>query len=867
MRMNKELRVLLVEDNEDDERLLSFELKKSYQLTLKRVETKEDYLTEIKEFNPKIIISDYNLPSFNGIEALNIRQMEVPLTPFILVTGSINETTAVECMKAGADDYILKEHLNRLIPSIESAIEKKENQKTKISALDALKKSEETFLNIFNNSVIAIYVINKEGKFLEVNQAALDFYLCEREDLIGKNFSVVEADGKNDLNKITELMKLCMNGTPQQFEFWAKKKNGAVFPKTVKVEKGTYFGETVIFAYAVDITERKKAEETLKESEAFQKALIESSPLPFISIDLQGNVVTWNEAAEKVFGWTEEEVIGKPNPIIPPDKSEEFKSLSKFVLEGNSFSGKELKRIRKDGALISISLSTAPIYNSENKIIGVMASAEDITEKKKNDEQLRLLSTSVEQSPVGKVITDPQGVIQYVNKSFCRISGYAREEVIGKNPRMLQSGYHTKEFYENLWNTILSGKTWEGEFRNKRKNGELYWESAIISPIINEEGDITHFIEVKEDITEKRRIEKLIRSQNELLNVMFENIPVILWRSDPEINTVWYNKEFSKKIGWETKATSNINYMLEKCYPDPDYRKSVVAFMERADSSWKEFVLTNCEGRRVPCLWSNIKLKDGSLIGIGIDLTDRKEYERDLIEAKERAESADKLKTEFLAQMSHEIRTPINAVIGNHNLLRELVGKEFLDEYIDIFTGIESASRRIIRTIDLILNMAEIQSGSYLPDFSEINLEKGVFDRLIKEFKIPAELKKLDLVFESEIDNPVIVGDEYSIIQIFSNVIDNAVKYTNKGKVKIKICSDLNRIIVEISDTGIGISKEFMENLFDAFAQEEAGYSRSYDGNGLGLALVKKYCEINSAHIEAESEKNVGSTFRVIFNK
>jgi PAS domain S-box-containing protein len=867
MRMNKELRVLLVEDNEDDERLLSFELKKSYQLTLKRVETKEDYLTQIKEFNPKIIISDYNLPSFNGIEALNIRQMEVPLTPFILVTGSINETTAVECMKAGADDYIIKEHLNRLIPSIESAIEKKENQKTKISALDALKKSEETFLNIFNNSVIAIYVINKEGKFLEVNQAALDFYLCERKDLIGKNFSVVEADGKNDLNKITELMKLCMNGTPQQFEFWAKKKNGAVFPKTVKVEKGTYFGETVIFAYAVDITERKKAEETLKESEAFQKALIESSPLPFISIDLQGNVVTWNEAAEKVFGWTEEEVIGKPNPIIPPDKSEEFKSLSKFVLEGNSFSGKELKRIRKDGALISISLSTAPIYNSENKIIGVMASAEDITEKKKNDEQLRLLSTSVEQSPVGKVITDPQGVIQYVNKSFCKISGYAREEVVGKNPRMLQSGYHTKEFYENLWNTILSGKTWEGEFRNKRKNGELYWESAIISPIINEEGDITHFIEVKEDITEKRRIEKLIRSQNELLNVMFENIPVILWRSDPEINTVWYNKEFSKKIGWETKATSNINYMLEKCYPDPDYRKSVVSFMEKADSSWKEFVLTNCEGRRVPCLWSNIKLKDGSLIGIGIDLTDRKEYERDLIEAKEKAESADKLKTEFLAQMSHEIRTPINAVIGNHNLLRELVGKEFLDEYIDIFTGIESASRRIIRTIDLILNMAEIQSGSYLPDFSEINLEKGVFDRLIKEFKIPAELKKLDLVFESEIDNPVIVGDEYSIIQIFSNVIDNAVKYTNKGKVKIKICSDLNRIIVEISDTGIGISKEFMENLFDAFAQEEAGYSRSYDGNGLGLALVKKYCEINSAHIEAESEKNVGSTFRVIFNK
>ncbi|MAT57364.1 MAG: hypothetical protein CMF23_05280 [Ignavibacteriae bacterium] len=865
--MSNELRVLLVEDNEDDERLLSFELKKSYQLTLKRVETKEDYLTQIKEFNPKIIISDYNLPSFNGIEALNIRQMEVPLTPFILVTGSINETTAVECMKAGADDYILKEHLNRLIPSIESAIEKKENQKTKISALDALKKSEETFLNIFNNSVVAIYVINKEGKFLDVNQAALDFYLCEREDLIGKNFSVVDADGKNNLNKISELMKLCMSGIPQQFEFWAKKKNGVIFPKTVKVEKGSYFGKTVIFAYAIDITERKKAEETLKESEAFQKALIESSPLPFISIDLQGNVVTWNEAAEKVFGWTEEEVIGKPNPIIPPDKSEEFKSLSKFVLEGNSFSGKELKRIRKDGGLISISLSTAPIYNSENKIIGVMASAEDITEKKKNDEQLRLLSTSVEQSPVGKVITDPQGIILYVNNSFCKISGYSREEVIGKNPRILQSGYHPKEFYEKFWNTILSGKTWEGEFRNKRKNGELYWESAVISPIINEEGDITHFIEVKEDITEKRRIEKLIRSQNELLNVMFENIPVILWRSDPQINTVWYNKEFSKKIGWETKATSNINYMLEKCYPDPDYRKSVVAFMEKADSSWKEFVLTNCEGRRVPCLWSNIKLKDGSLIGIGIDLTDRKEYERDLIEAKEKAESADKLKTEFLAQMSHEIRTPINAVIGNHNLLRELVGKEFLDEYIDIFTGIESASRRIIRTIDLILNMAEIQSGSYLPDFSEINLEKGVFDRLIKEFKIPAELKKLDLVFESEIDNPVIVGDEYSIIQIFSNVIDNAVKYTNKGKVKIKICSDLNRIIVEISDTGIGISKEFMENLFDAFAQEEAGYSRSYDGNGLGLALVKKYCELNSAHIEAESEKNVGSTFRVIFNK
>ncbi|MBU1101392.1 MAG: PAS domain-containing protein [Bacteroidetes bacterium] len=251
------------------------------------------------------------------------------------------------------------------------------------------------------------------------------------------------------------------------------------------------------------------------------------------------------------------------------------------------------------------------------------------------------------------------------------------------------------------------------------------------------------------------------------------------------------------------------------------------------------------------------------------DIKKRKETESELIIAKEKAEVSDRIKSEFLAQVSHEIRTPINTLLSFTGLIRDELSDKVGDDLREGFGIIAASGGRIIRTIDLILNMSELQTKTYEPNITTFNLVEDILTELIEEFKIHTDKKGLELQFLNipDISKLTISKDRYSVSQIFVNLIDNAIKYTEEGEVKITVHTDTkDKICVEICDTGIGISDEYLPILFDSFSQEEQGYTRKFDGTGLGLALVKNYCAINNATIEVESKKGVGSTFRVTFN-
>ncbi|MCX7796998.1 MAG: PAS domain S-box protein [Melioribacter sp.] len=250
------------------------------------------------------------------------------------------------------------------------------------------------------------------------------------------------------------------------------------------------------------------------------------------------------------------------------------------------------------------------------------------------------------------------------------------------------------------------------------------------------------------------------------------------------------------------------------------------------------------------------------------DITERKDYEKELIEAKRKAEISDNLKSAFLSQMSHEIRTPLQKILGFVSLIKDYIEEitgPLNKEIDDYFSLISLSSKRLLRTIDTILNMSEIQTNSYKPIFVDRDLYP-LLKEIYEDFKQDAELKELDFIFLNFSRSTNVRVDEYSIIQIFENLLDNAIKYTKEGEVKIIINNDENnRLYVEVSDTGIGMSKEFISKLFKPFNQEEIGYTRRYDGLGLGLALVKKYCELNNALIDVKSEKNIGTTIRITF--
>jgi len=231
--------------------------------------------------------------------------------------------------------------------------------------------------------------------------------------------------------------------------------------------------------------------------------------------------------------------------------------------------------------------------------------------------------------------------------------------------------------------------------------------------------------------------------------------------------------------------------------------------------------------------------------------------------AKEKAEYSDKLKSQFLAQISHEIRTPLNGIITSLSILQMELEDAGLPELLTDFNKITNSSERIIRTIELILNMSEIQLGSYNYQPAELNVESTVLE-IVNNYKCKIKLKGLELntSFESNFN---VLLDKYSFEQIICNIIDNAYKFTQNGKIDIRLYDFEGKKKLEITDTGIGISEEYKAIMFKPFTQEDSGYTRAYDGNGLGLPLAKKYCELNNINLTIESKKDVGTSVSLVF--
>ena len=498
-----------------------------------------------------------------------------------------------------------------------------------------------------------------------------------------------------------------------------------------------------------DITDRIRMEAEVRESEEKFRLIFENA---FDGICIYTNdpdpnerkLIDCNEKYAAMAGRSREELlkIGKLQSLMVPFDDSTNKNRLESLERGIAFKGYS-SWIRPDKKENFIECVGVPVtWRGKSYTVGI---DRDITERKRTENELRKLSRAVEQIPISVVITDTNGNIEYINPKTTETSGYQLDEVVGKNPRIFSSREKPKHEYKTLWYTIKSGIEWRGELHNKKKNGELYWEYVLISPILNEKGEVTHFIAVKEDVTERKMI-------------------------------------------------------LE-----------------------------------------------------------------DLIEAKEKAEKSEKLKSEFLSLVSHEIRTPLVTIVSYSNLINEHFNDgniSILPEYLE---SLSVSGMRMQRTFDLIVNAAQVLTNNYEPKFKKLNLADDILLKVFNEFKSQAGQKELEYILIDNSKDKNIFADDYSLYQLFSNLIDNAIKYTKEGFVKIEINQENRTIIVKISDSGIGISEDFLPYIFETFRQEDQGYSRRYEGNGLGLMITKKYCEINGGEIFVESIKGSGSIFTVKF--
>ncbi len=269
------------------------------------------------------------------------------------------------------------------------------------------------------------------------------------------------------------------------------------------------------------ILRTKHAEEIMR----LQSAALEASANGIVITDKDGNITWANPAYSRLTGYEVQEVIGRNPRILKSGKhSQEFyKNLWDTILAGKSWHGEIINR-RKDATFYFEEQTITPTRDAEGNITHFIAIKQDVTERKQIEEERRKLARAAEQSGHAIIITDLQGIIEFVNPAFTRITGYTPEEAIGKNVNLLNSGKHPREFYETLWKTITEGKVWHGEILNRRKNGELYWESATISPIFNKKGETTHYLAVKEDISDRKAIEASLRKEQERTDALLRNI-------------------------------------------------------------------------------------------------------------------------------------------------------------------------------------------------------------------------------------------------------------------------------------------------------------------------------------------------------
>ena len=752
-----------------------------------------------------------------------------------------------------------------------------------------------------------------------------------------------------------------------------------------------------ILSIIEDITLNTLAKKHNKEFEVTYSNIFEEAPMGITIMDKDGTITNVNKEECNIIGYTKEELVGTHiTKFFKKKYITEFKSnFKKFISKGNI--EVEIELIRKDGSIVRVKRIAKGIFDSKGKIEKIISHTLNITEYYNTNQKLRVLNQAIDQSPAIIAISDLDNKIMYVNKKFTQVTGYSSKEAIGNKPDILRSEYHSDDFYKDVWKRLSEKQQWSGDFYNKRKDGEHYWERAEISPFFDKEGKHQGFIKAGEDISKLVEIESKLKESIRSYVQIFELIPIpIIIHKNGEIFEMnkaaidFANGEHQSKNNKEEYIGQNIMKFVH-----PDNRMNIVNRMKLIKKTNKlvpmtKELLINSKGEirdveivSAPIKYNGIdatmvafeditnrlealrKLKEsenkfhsiydtnpdaisitrlsdgiildvnkgftsisnylpeeligktpsevgiyhnisernnmisrlvngevidneevlfslkGGIIATGLvsaraitinnekvalfvikNITDRIEIENELKKAKEKAEENDQLKSAFLANMSHEIRNPLNAIIGFSDLLKDDdLSKEDISKYIDI---IQNKGDDLLVLINDIIDVSKIESGVLKVVYNEINIINTINETAQNYKHVFKHNDKINFAVNINTSKDIyIIADNTRLHQVFNNLIENSLKFTDKGEISISLDSDIHNVVIKVKDTGIGISKDDYQKIFDRFIKLES--KQIISGAGLGLSIVKSLVELMHGTISVSSELNVGTEFTISF--
>jgi len=468
-------------------------------------------------------------------------------------------------------------------------------------------------------------------------------------------------------------------------------------------------------------------------------------------------------------------------------------------------------------------------------------------------------------------VTDLKGVILHANDKFCEISGYRRDELVGRNHRIVKSGVHPASLYESLWHTISSGQVWKGELCNRAKDGSSYWVSATIVPSLDADGMPYQYVAIRTDITRRKQIEASLAEAASRLELATSSAGVGVWGWDVNTKKLWLDQQMAKLFQIDLGQFDGDYRVMGRCV-HPDDRDRVYEEFNQALRNGKglrtEFRVVWADGteRYLRCAATLTRGSDGrpaQMVGVDFDITSLRLAELEMRVAKEQAEAANRSKSEFLANMSHEIRTPMNAVLGMSHLLLQTPLDRKQTDYV---SKIQHSGQHLLGIINDILDFSKVEAGKLDVEHIEMDLEK-VLENVANLVGEKAQAKELELLFDVAPDVPtLLVGDPLRLGQVLINYANNAVKFTERGEVTIQVRKREESegevlLYLAVRDTGIGLSEEQKDRLFESFQQADSSTTRKYGGTGLGLAISKRLAALMGGEVGVESELGQGSTF------
>ena len=590
--------------------------------------------------------------------------------------------------------------------------------------------------------------------------------------------------------------------------------------------------------------QRRQAEAALVRSEQRLRSLLQFASDLLVVLDREGGVEFASPSLPGLLGYRHDEVVGHSIfEFVHPEDAEILRTAWRMTLEDPDDPTPHEFRIRHRNKSWRILQTSGSRVMPDDPSGSIIVNARDITEKRASDHMLRLLSSALQNAANGVVITDRQGTIQWVNAAFSSLTGYAASEVLGQNPRVLKSGAHPLSFYEDLWRAILAGEVWRSELVNRRKDGTFYNEEMTITPVPDNFGRVTHFVAIKQDITNRKRAEDRIREQAALLQMAPQAIVV----RDLQDRVVFWNHGAAVSFGVE--AGEAIGRQARDVLPfnDPTAMQTALDAV-RNTGLWQGELTATIAGQRhhFACNWTLIQDENGSpksILCVDTNVTEKHRVEEYLAQS----QRLDSLGT-LVSGIAHDFNNILMPILGLSDMLLTMPGS--MEDTQDALRNINSAARD---AREIVRRLREFYRPSESSVVQPIEAQRLIEDALLltqPRWKTQAEAEGRPIeVRTAARGNPVLLANESQMREALTNLIFNAVDAMPQGGVlSIEASQTDGFIFLEVGDTGTGMTEEVQRRCLEPFFT-----TKGASGSGLGLSMCHGIVQrhMGSLHIQS----------------